>query len=304
MKWEFQKTSYKGENNPNYQGGKEVPCEQCSKLVYRRPSELKNRKHIFCSTECHDKFRHKPKDPNRLRAEDMKGEKHPRWGGNKHCKICGKVLLERKERRAEICSDECKKESVKLGNIKQRITQHGPDKGWSTYICDCCGKEVKAIKSTVQGRKYCSDECRYIGKRNRVTLECKHCGNSFIVAYAREKNESPQFCSIGCYRKYQGKTGLETKVLVAIEELGLEYIDEYRPKGTRSVFDFYIPSLNVLIEADGDFWHHSEWAKEQGAHKTDARKTKWAKKNGYKLIRLRESDVNEFGALELLKNLI
>lgn len=303
MKWEYQNSGvYKGKGNPNYRGGKEVPCAQCGKLVYRRPSDLKKRKNIFCSNECHDEFRRIPKDPNRLRAKDMKGPKHPRWTGPKYCKICGKELFERRKRQVLICSEKCKKESKRRGVLKHSGENHPDWKGGKIKKnCKVCSKQFEVIPSRKDEAFYCSVKCYRIGRRNRVTLKCKQCGKQFIASYIRATYQNAQFCSTRCYLSYKGQTSLEVKVATALHDLGINFIDQYRPKGTRQIFDFYLPDFNLFIEADGNFWHYSEWAKENGQVERDKKKNRWAKRKGFNLIRLKESDVNEIGALNLLK---
>lgn len=301
-KWQYQKSGvYKRENNPNWRGGKEVSCTFCGKLIYRRPWELKSGKNHFCSRQCHDEFRRKPK--NRIPASEMHGPKHPRWSGSKFCKICNKELFDIGRRKMLLCdSEECKQESRRRGHKKLSGENHPDWKGGKvTLKCQVCNKEFQVSPHKANKALYCSNECRHIGKRNRVTIQCLQCGKEVTVSAVRFNELNARFCSVGCFRSYQGKTSIESKVLVALEELKIKYIDEYRPKGTRKTFDFYLPDLNILIEADGDFWHHSQWATKSGNSKRDREKDQWAIDNGFKLIRLRESDIEKFGAIVLLQ---
>lgn len=50
------------------------------------------------------------------------------------------------------------------------------------------------------------------------------------------------------------------------------------------MFDFYVPSLNLLIECDGDYWHSRPNAK-----KRDAIKNARARQAGYDVVRFSES---------------
>lgn len=38
-----------------------VKCENCSKEVYKKPSQVKRAKRSFCSAKCHNELRHKEK---------------------------------------------------------------------------------------------------------------------------------------------------------------------------------------------------------------------------------------------------
>ncbi len=129
--------SYLGSKNPNYKGGKEVPCKQCGELVYCAPSRVKRAKNIFCLPQCHDGFRRKPKQPKR----SMIGSDHPRWAGSRYCKICGIELFERYQRRTGNCrSKNCLQTSRKNGN---RITAIKRSKQPCWIFCRQCGKEIK-----------------------------------------------------------------------------------------------------------------------------------------------------------------
>lgn len=65
------------------------------------------------------------------------------------------------------------------------------------------------------------------------------------------------------------------------------------------IFDFYIPSKNILIEIDGDYWHgNPELFEEQNgmqrrAAKNDAYKDVIAKGLGYEIERIWESDLKK-----------
>lgn len=295
-KFIYQKANYKKEGNPNYKGGKEVPCIFCGKLVYRGPSDLKKRKNIFCSPKCHDDFRRKPKLNVEVQPKP-KGEKHYNWSGPKYCEFCGIELISGKERGKGRCSSvECDREA-KERQIKNRSDWKGDD---IVSKCAYCEKEIRFRPGHF--KKYCSHECMHLGRRNRVTLNCQHCQKEFIVAFQRLRDASPQFCSLHCYRASNLRTTLEIKIGIAFNDLGLKFVDEYRPKGTRRIFDFYLYELNILVEADGDFWHYSQWASERGIPKRDKDKEQWAISQGFKVMRIKGSDVDKFGADRLIKN--
>ena len=98
--------------------------------------------------------------------------------------------------------------------------------------------------------------------------------------------------SNGAYDNRSGPShvsNLETKVIDAIEALGYTCIRQYRPDGCSFVFDAYMPEIDTLVEVDGTFWHHSEWAKEKGQPERDRRKDEWAKEHGLDMHRIPES---------------
>ena len=59
--------------------------------------------------------------------------------------------------------------------------------------------------------------------------------------------------------------------------------------GTRMEFDIYIPSLRLVIEYDGGFWH-----KKENSQKKEFKKYDLCKKNGLILVRIREAEDKNF----------
>jgi len=90
---------------------------------------------------------------------------------------------------------------------------------------------------------------------------------------------------------------------------GIEYV--YQQEVSGFFYDFYIPSKNILIEVDGDFWH----CKPGSPYETpkmpeqvknvvnDKKKTTVACSNNYTLIRFWESDIQD-NRLQVVKTLI
>lgn len=83
-----------------------------------------------------------------------------------------------------------------------------------------------------------------------------------------------------------------------MKELGIKF--ETQKVIGKKIFDFYIPSKNVLVEVDGDYYHgnpllyeHKDLNKMQLRNiKNDKHKDTLAKGNGYTLERVWEYDLN------------
>lgn len=156
-KWDRQRTDWRGDRNPHYKGGpRALDCAKCGTTIYRWPSVISKRKHHFCSTQCHDDFRRKPKRQKGPR--NPTGIQHPRWSGTKVCKICGVELFERRQRQAFNCrSEEC------LSASKTRNKSGAKNGRWlgGQYpICNCkqCGKTI--IGRASMRRVFCSRTCQ------------------------------------------------------------------------------------------------------------------------------------------------
>ena len=83
-----------------------------------------------------------------------------------------------------------------------------------------------------------------------------------------------------------------------LDKLGVEYIYQFEAKSIKRFYDFYIPSCNILLEIDGDFYHSKGLVYEEMSpmqkrnRRVDEQKNHWAAINCIKLIRIWESDIN------------
>lgn len=85
-----------------------------------------------------------------------------------------------------------------------------------------------------------------------------------------------------------------------LDELNIEYIEQFYVKEIKALYDFKIKHLPILIEVDGDYWHCNpnierfKTPTQQWHHdniKRDLIKTNWASNNKFILLRLWESDL-------------
>lgn len=104
--------------------------------------------------------------------------------------------------------------------------------------------------------------------------------------------------NIGKKKHYTSK--LEKTFANILDLLEIKYKQFLYAKEIKAFYDFYIPHKNIIIEIDGDFWHCNPKTKHatpkyESQKKNlirDKEKEKWAKDNGYKLIRFWEDDIN------------
>lgn len=111
-------------------------------------------------------------------------------------------------------------------------------------------------------------------------------------------------------RLTSGKMSKPEKIMQdMLESNGIDY--QYQHELSGFFYDFYIPSKNLLIEVDGDFWHCKPNTKyenpvieEQTKNVVnDKKKTAIAYSNGYNLLRFWESDIQN-NRLQVMKTLI
>lgn len=87
--------------------------------------------------------------------------------------------------------------------------------------------------------------------------------------------------------KIKEPTSIEKKVYNELKLRGLLFETQKLIKG-KFVVDAYIPSLNLVIEADGDYWHSLEENKNR-----DKSKNAYLSTCGYNLLRLSETEIND-----------
>lgn len=106
----------------------------------------------------------------------------------------------------------------------------------------------------------------------------------------------------------QKESKLEKEFKSLLNLIDVEYIFQYAVNGYN--YDFYIPSKNILIEVDGDWWHCNEALGFTPIHECqkhtiehDKVKNKVAEENGYTLLRFWEHDIQN-NRLEVIQTLI
>lgn len=93
-----------------------------------------------------------------------------------------------------------------------------------------------------------------------------------------------------------------------LDKLGVEYIYQFKAESIGRYYDFCIPSANLIIEVDGDYWHskgllYEDMTPTQKRNKrVDKEKNHWALVNNFKLLRIWESDINK-NPKEVMKKL-
>jgi len=81
----------------------------------------------------------------------------------------------------------------------------------------------------------------------------------------------------------KGPTCLERDLFLYLDTKGIEYVQQKRIK--RTIADAYIPKYELVVFADGAYWHDMEQNKEK-----DIRHNKMLEDMGYTVIRLRSTN--------------
>ena len=83
-------------------------------------------------------------------------------------------------------------------------------------------------------------------------------------------------------------TSIETAVYNELKKAGIVF-ETQKVVGGKFIVDAYIPSLNLIIEVDGSYWHSLDRIK-----KKDKAENAYLAKCGYKVLRIPEKEVSQF----------
>jgi very-short-patch-repair endonuclease len=167
-------------------------------------------------------------------------------------------------------------------------------------LCTYCGKEYQVHECEARrspDKHFCSHQCAsqfkttvrgiYHPLWKRQIRKCEWCGKEVWVKPA--KLIEFRFCSrqcVGSWTSANCKSPTKPEVIVqdAFMKLKLDFKSQYRIG--KYPCDFVLPKHHIVIEVDGDYWHSTNKRK-----KLDQTKDKTLQSEGWRIIRLKESDI-------------
>lgn len=277
-------------------------CKICKK-------ETKNK--VYCSTECqHEGYREKKSD--RIKA---------------NCIFCGSEFEDTEYRINTIgkkyCSRKCKdthqKELYQGDGNPVYGQEHSEEwKKWQSKRVTELWKSEKHRQKVKEGQEnfrkesghWCGTDEDSKNRRKETWIENYGVDHNWKNEEVRKKCEETNLKLYGKTSfelmidafKETGSTSIEERVgkLLSVNSVEFEksfyvYFDDKKYK----IYDFFLPRYNLLVEADGDYWHGHP-----GLYKTlnetqrvnvenDKFKDELAKKSGYELIRFWGSEIRE-----------
>lgn len=301
-------------------------CERCNVPFWDKSGKNRQR---FCSIQCGAWGRSKPAEvpkhrkPTETRnciqcqtAFEFRAVATTREGSGKYCsrkckgiasrcdpancKVCGKEFI-RTLTSKQTCSERCWHEARKTGK---------------SVSCDHCGKMIYKAKVHLScGNHFCcmAHANAYQG-RNKVEHTCKICGKEFRRSASHGKQNKIQYCSIPCRNadpiqrerliqmnkiQQEGKpSSIEVIGYKLLDALGVEYLPQHLIGGKFCV-DAFVPSLSIVIQFDGDYWHFNPArftepdARQKKRMHLDKSQDKYMQACGYSVIRLWETDLHK-----------
>lgn len=228
------------------------------------------------------------------------------------CVGCGIAVEKSCTKNTKFCSPDCYHKHGKAGRKKT-----------GTYKdCVVCGKSFYACAHRADNAITCSVPCsnKYQG-RNKITLVCEVCNSNFIRSpvFAAQK-----YCSIDCRNKSESfkahvfKMGtdqnnmkepnkLEQLGYSILETSGIDFIRQHII-GSKFTVDAFIPSKNIVIQFDGDYWHGKKDIYPSPDHRQrkrmalDISQDAYMRKLGITVIRFWESDFKDIPAVTQIIN--
>ena len=239
--------------------GKDIKCIVCGKEFYVSKFCIKTRK--YCSRDCmYSKGSPRNKGISQTRLNFDSKE----WDNIKQ-KLKDTFLSKYGvEHNSQI---EAVKESKKLNAIKK----YGVDNPLKSPT-------VRKKQQSTLLERYGVDNISKLDsiKRKKINTMLSHYG----VKYPYHNDQ--------IYKKMRkalgGKTKPEQIVENFLKSANIQYVYDYPIDDGNSIkrYDFYLPTFNLLIEFDGEYWHSLDSAK-----KNDIAKNEIAKRKGYKLVRIK-----------------
>lgn len=298
-----------------------VPCDTCGKSFYKKPRMIKKTNHNYCCRECAAAASRKYPIQKSCEFCDQQfeidhGSTNARYCSRKcsslaqrtrielACNVCGKTFSVNPHRyqngNPQFCSMKCRNTAWASEGKPQPRDE-------SKYIesqCEICGQSFTATEwNRKKGKdRFCSHICYAESLRRKrgeahplykkIAKSCLQCGK--LLKVAPSVINRTKFCSRHCAGAWNvihnnKQSSLERIVADLLAEIGVIFESQ---KGIGPyACDFFIPSANLVIEADGEYWHSLPANKVR-----DRRKTTFLLNNGYQLLRLPERTVRSNSA--------
>lgn len=302
--------------NKGYEGKKRaeyvtISCHSCKK-EFEAKKQLVDGGKKYCSVECQHK--------------GYKVQKNERIKLN--CLFCGSEFEDLKRFgkkegvQKKYCSRKCKDTHQKELYQGEGNPVYGQEHSeeWKKWQSDRVTKmweseehRQKVQKGQEKFRKYnghwCGTDEDSKNRRRETYLEQYGVDHNWKVKEIREKCEITSIKNTGLTTHERARKALlrkkETTIETKIKEILINNNIDFKKNfyitfdGKMRAYDFYLKNYNLLIEADGDYWHSNPNnfttlnEAQQKNRLNDDFKNKIAKELGYNLVRFWETDINK-----------
>ncbi len=205
------------------------------------------------------------------------------------------------------CSLECYRSSSRPNSKKGKIS-----------TCLSCGTSLYVVPSR-SDQHFCNVEChKEYQSRDKTEHICIICNTLFYWSPSRLKNgHNVKYCSLECRDKDPNRinnlavvrlkkskntkpNNLELMGKAILDRLEVDYIEQ-KLIANKFIVDAFIPSVNLGIQWDGDYWHGYGLNKDIDVIETriltrmnyDKSQDAYMKKCGYNILRFWEHEVKQ-----------
>jgi|GEM_PF-2735797 len=255
-------------------------CKCCGKEFILTKKPQREEWGFTCSKTCALKLR----DRSNNRSETQ-------------CKTCGKIIKHTKSQTPTYCSHVCQPAWNKGLNkeIEPKLKSMGFQCGHQNYIKNHSPESIEKMRLKHKGK--------VLSAEHRINLSKAHIGQiSTRRGITPNKEECERLKKIGLKGLIKQQSGAPTSIEVKLyDELthrGL-FFEKQKLINGKFIVDAYVPNFNLVIEADGDYWHSLERVK-----KRDKAKNAYLGACGYGLLRLSETEINNGAFRNRLENKI
>ena len=281
-------------------------CEACSQEKSFRASIIKKAKSCGCVREVQtvtEVFKNAMKKQGELKRENLVGQKFTRLLVLEYAEEEKQVYYNGKHKVTWKCQCDC-------GNIHYATTENL--KRGDTPSCGCITKENRRAElKDLSGQKFGHlTVLKWIGTINgnsKYLVKCD-CGKEYEIYSSNLTQGNTTSC--GCAKESHG----EQKIRLILEQNNIIFVNQksfsdFRYPNTNGIpkYDFYIPSLNILIEYDGEqhFKPIFNWDTKEKfllRKQYDKLKNEYALSNNFILIRIPYTHYNNITIEDLLLN--
>jgi hypothetical protein len=293
-------------------------CTNCNKEF---EVEFKHRDKKYCSRECFFEYSKKNKLIGRKKNDDFYEVRK--------CKVCSESFDVRKKVKKEICSDECRKKwNLNKDNIEDRIKK-SKQKIKEKYGVDSIFKlkdkqieiknnfiKVYGVDNPMKFNKFKEKLKDTLREKHLISLLPKLKNNDLKILdeYTRGKDSENNtsitysFRCLKCEHVFnstvlgsgkipicrkcnpiQKNSSLEFKITDFLTENNIKYVTGDRSIIGGKELDIYIPTHNLAIEINGNYWHTENFGgKDKEYH---LNKSKLCQDKGIKLIHIFEDEI-------------
>jgi very-short-patch-repair endonuclease len=199
------------------------------------------------------------------------------------CKYCQKPFQQisylREQGYGLYCSRRCAAKAT--ANVVAKARENGKE-----VPCGNCGTMIYRARAKIMKVNFCSPQCHGLyHQRRRITIICAYCGEEKRVKPSY-LNKGAKYCSKICWIRGSAETSLETLGYALLDVMNFTY--QRQTRLGKFIPDAFIPSLNMAVLFDGDYWHNMPDHKDR-----DERFNAYASRIGVLVVRVRESELKK-----------